>query len=240
MSTPSHAPARTRPSNRLLAALPPDDYLRLAHDLELVVFPHEHVLVTPSLHSTRIYFPGGGVCALTQTTSDGQVAGIAVVGNEGVVGLAPFGGDPDSGITASVAIAEGPAHVMDIAAFNRERTRGGALADLIERYTIAFTASLMQSIACNALHPVEQRCARCLLEIRDRVGRDDLPVTHAALAAMLGVRRATVTLCAGAFDRAGLLEHGYKHIVVRDPRRLEEAACECYRTIRGHFGRLLP
>jgi len=190
--------------------------------------------------SDKVYFLGGGVCSITLGTSDGQVAGVAMVGKEGVVGLKPFGGDPESGVAAAVEIADGQMQIMNRSVFRREMARRGIFADLIDRYTEAFVAHLMQSVVCNALHPVERRCARCLLEIRDRTGSNILPVTHAALAAMLGVRRATITLCAAGLHRANLVEHSHKHFLIHDPERLEDASCECYRTIKRHFTRLLP
>ena len=151
-----------------------------------------------------------------------------------------FGGDPESGQTAVVEIADGGAQVMDEKAFQREMDRGAAFKGLIHRYAQAFVESLMQSVACNALHPIEKRCARCLLDIRDRVGGNEFPLTQDVLAAMLGVRRASVTLAAGALHRAGLIDHAHKSIIIRDPAGLEAAACECYARVKGHFARLLP
>ncbi len=188
----------------------------------------------------KIYFLGGGVCSITTVTADGQKAGVATVGNEGLIGMSAFGGDPESGETAVVEIAEGDAQVMDVKVFRREMERRAAFHDLIHRYAQAFAESLMQSVACNALHSVEKRCARCLLDFRDRVGRNEFPLTQDALAAMLGVRRASITLAAGALHRAGLIDRAHKNIVVRNPTGLEAAACECYAVVKGHFARLLP
>jgi len=163
-----------------------------------------------------------------------------VVGNEGLIGMSAFGGDPESGQTATVVIGDGEAQVMDVQAFRREMQRGTAFSDLVHHYAQAFIESLMQSVACNALHPVEKRCARCLLDIRDRVGSNEFPLTHDLLASMLGVRRASITLAAGALHRAGLIDHAHKNIAIIDPAGLEAAACECYAVVKGHFARLLP
>jgi CRP-like cAMP-binding protein len=187
----------------------------------------------------KIYFLGGGVCSLTQVTAEGHVAGVAVVGNEGLIGMSAFGGDPESGQTAVVVIGDGETQMLDVRAFRREMQRGMAFSDLIHRYAQAFIESLMQSVACNALHPVEKRCARCLLDIRDRVGSNAFPLTHDLLASMLGVRRASITLAAGALHRAGLIDHAHKNIAIIDPAGLEAAACECYAVVKGHFARLL-
>jgi len=194
----------------------------------------------PHVPVRKIYFLAGGVCTITQVTADGQMAGVAMVGNEGLIGMAAFGGDPESGHTAVVEIADGDAQGMDVTVFRREMERQTTFSDLVHRYAQAFVESLMQSVACNALHPIEKRCARCLLDIRDRVGRDEFPLTQEVLASMLGVRRASVTLAAGTLQRAGLIDHAHKNIIIRDVAGLEHAACECYALIKGHFARLLP
>jgi CRP-like cAMP-binding protein len=163
-----------------------------------------------------------------------------MVGNEGCIGMSAFGGDPESGQTAVVEIAKGDAQMMDAKVFQREVDRGTAFKNLIHRYSQAFVESLMQSVACNALHSIEKRCARCLLDIRDRVGGNDFPLTQDVLATMLGVRRASVTLATGALHRAGIIDNVHKSIIIRDPAGLEATACECYALVKGHFARLLP
>jgi CRP-like cAMP-binding protein len=234
-----HSPL-ARSANKLLARLPADDYRRLLPDLKTSHLRPKRVLLKPHLPVRKIYFLAGGVCSITQVTADGQMAGVAMVGNEGLVGMDAFGGDPESGQTAVIEIADGDAQVMDARIFHREMNRGTAFKDLIHCYGQAFVESLMQSVACNALHPIEKRCARCLLEIRDRVGRNEFPLTQDVLATMLGVRRASVTLAAGALHRAGLIEHAHKRIAISDGAGLESIACECYALIKGHFARLLP
>jgi CRP-like cAMP-binding protein len=233
------SPSDAQPLNKFLARLPPPEYRRLLPSLERIHLRAKRVLLKPHLQIRKIYFLEGGVCSITQVTADGQVAGVALVGNEGLVGMAAFGGDPDSGQTAVVEIADGDAQVMDVAAFRREMEHEGVFRDLVHRYAQAFIEGLMQSVACNALHPVEKRCARCLLDIRDRVGRNEFPMTQDVLADMLGVRRASVTLAAGALHRAGLIDHAHKSIIIRDAAGLEKAACECYPIVKGHFARLL-
>ena len=129
---------------------------------------------------------------------------------------------------------------MSATSFQTELDRGGAFKNLIDRYAQAFVESLMQSVACNALHPIEKRCARCLLDIRDRVGRNTFPLTQDVLATMLGVRRASVTLATLALHRAGIIDNVHKSIIVLDPEGLEATACECYGIVRAHFARLAP
>lgn len=233
-----HSPLGHSP-NKLLARLPADDYRRLLPDLETIKLRPKHVLLKPDVSLQKIYFLAGGVCSISHVTADGQTAGVAMVGNEGCVGMSAFGGDPESGGTAVVAIADGDAQVMNAKVFQREMDRRSVFHDLIHRYAQAFVESLMQSVACNALHPIEKRCARCLLDIRDRMGRNEFPLTQDVLAMMLGVRRASVTLAAGALERIGLITHAHKSIIIRDPAGLEAAACECYALVKGHFARLL-
>lgn len=239
MITDPRAPPSLQ-TNKLLARLPPDDYQRLLPDLETIHPRPKDVLLRAHVPARKLYFLAGGVCSITQLTADGQMAGVALVGNEGCLGMAAFGGDPESGQTAVLEIADGDAQALDQQVFHREMARGGFFADLIHRYAQAFIEGLMQSVVCNALHPIEKRCARCLLEVRDRIGRNELPLTQEVLATMLGVRRASVTLATGALYRGGLIDHAHKSITIREPAGLEAAACECYATIKGHFARLLP
>ena len=240
MTVSAHLSLSSQSPNRLLARLPTDEYRRLLPDLETIALRPKRILLKPHVPTQTIYFLAGGVCSITTVTADGQAAGVAMVGNEGLIGMSAFGGDPESGELAVLEIADGDAQVMDVSVFRREMERGTAFKDLVHRYSQAFVESLMQSVACNALHPVEKRCARCLLDIRDRVGRNEFPMTQHVLATMLGVRRASVTLAAGALHRAGLIDHAPRRIVIRDAAALESAACECYALIKGHFARLLP
>jgi CRP-like cAMP-binding protein len=225
--------------NRLLARLPSDEYRRLLPDLEMVRIRSKRVLLKPQVPVRKVYFLAGGVCSITHVMADGQMAGVAIVGNEGLVGMAAFGGDPESGQAAVVEIAAGDAQAMGATVFRREMERQTHFSELVHRYAQAFVEGLMQSVACNALHSIEKRCARTLLEIRDRIGRDEFPMTQDVLAALLGVRRASVTLAAGALHRAGLVDHAHKNIIVLDVAGLEHTACECYTLIKGHFTRLL-
>jgi CRP-like cAMP-binding protein len=232
--------ARSHSPNRLLARLPADDYERLLPSLENVHLQRERVLVDPHLPVRKIYFPGGGLSAITIATAAGESAGVAYVGNEGVIGLTACGVTLESAHTAVVEIAGGDAQVMDYSAFERAMGSLPAFEHVIHLYAQAFMQSLMQSVACNALHPIDKRCARCLLDIADRIGGDELPVTHDLLATMLGVRRASVTLATGALHRAGLIDNAPRRIRISDRSHLEAAACECYAVIKAHFFHLLP
>lgn len=235
MQTPSSSPS----PNKLLARLPADDYQRLLPDLRTISVRPKLVLIKPDVPVQQIYFLGGGVCSITRVTADGQVAGVAIVGNEGLIGMHELTANPEPDETAVIEIAHGDAQVMDANVFRREMERQTAFKKLAHSYFHAFVENLLQSIVCNAVHPVEMRCARCLLEIRDRVGDNDIPLTQYTLANLLGVRRATVTLCVGRLRRMGLVEKQHRRIVIRNPAGLEAAACECYDVNKGHFARLL-
>ena len=224
-------------ANRLLASLPPADYHGLVPGLPLVALERDQVLIAPHRPVERIYFPAGGVCSITVTTVDGQAAAAACIGNEGFVGLTAGDSRWESAHPVVVAIAESHAHVMERSLFEREMNRRGALASIVRAYAHGFVEVLVQSVACNALHPVEKRCARWLLDIADRLGRDDLPVTQDQLAAMLGVRRASVAVATGGLHKAGVLDGGHGLIHIVDRRKLASAACECYLANRAFLSR---
>ncbi|HEX2339496.1 MAG TPA: Crp/Fnr family transcriptional regulator [Vicinamibacterales bacterium] len=225
--------------NRLLARLPSDDYQRLVPHLQTVSLQPRDVLLQAHVPTRRVYFLGGGACSILLSTADGEAAGVALIGNEGFIGLSAIGGDSEARESAVLEIAEGDAQAMDVEVFRREMDRRSAFTDLMHRYIHAFIQSLMQSVLCNALHSIEKRCAKCLLEISDRLGRSDFPLTQDALAAMLGVRRASITLAEAALHRAGLIEHRHRRVVIRDPSGLEAASCECYGVVKGHLARPL-
>jgi CRP-like cAMP-binding protein len=128
---------------------------------------------------------------------------------------------------------------MDAAALRREAAARPGLQRLLGLYAQAFMSQVAQSTACNRLHSAEQRLARWLLICRDRIGRDDVPITHETLAVMLGVRRATVTEAAGALQRQGLIRYRRGIITILDRARLETTSCECYTIVRAEFDRLL-
>jgi CRP-like cAMP-binding protein len=126
-----------------------------------------------------------------------------------------------------------------VADFEAEVGRSGALREAVRRYTGSLLRLVGQSVACNCLHTVGERCAKWLLMTRDRVGADEFPLTHEFLAMMLGVRRASVTVTAGTLQKAGLIAYRHGRVRVLDPAGLEEASCECYRVARDEFHRPL-
>jgi CRP-like cAMP-binding protein len=232
-------PERGQSRNRLLAALPADEYRRLLPHLKTVSLKFKQTLQKVDEDIRTIYFPGGGVCSVVSVMEDGRTVEVATVGNEGMIGITAFLGDERPSGAAMVQVPEVDAQIMSVATFKKEVERRGPFRDVIARYFQAFVALVMQSSACNSLHPVEQRCARWLLMTHDRVGRDEFALTQEFLSVMLGVRRPTVTLVAGALQKAGLIDYGHKRIIVLNRKGLEAASCECHRVVKAHFDRLL-
>jgi CRP-like cAMP-binding protein len=215
--------------NRLLASLPPDDYARLVPALEIVRLPLKELLQIPGQPVQHVHFPGGGFCSMLTVLDDGDMVEVATVGREGVVDVfaALDGGGP-----AALTMVQGETETcyrMTIAAFRAEMDRRGTFYTLITRFTQALAGCIMQATACNAVHSVEQRLARWLLMAQDRMESADFPLTQEFVAMMLGATRPTVTVVAGALQRAGLITYHRGHVTVLDRQKLEEASCECYR-----------
>jgi len=226
--------------NTLLSSLPHDDYQRVSSQLTW-----RPLKVRQTLHKNgdpigEVYFPSRSVVSITNAMEDGGIVEVATVGREGLVGIGAVLGNSMAGGDAFVQVAGEPAAVMSIDAFRREMERRGSFNELVTRYSQAFVALLMQSVACNGLHSAQERCCRWLLMTHDRIGHDEFPLTHEFLAIMLGVRRPTVTLVMAELARAGIVSHVRGHVRIVDRKGLEKAACECYRNVRAAFDRLLP
>jgi CRP-like cAMP-binding protein len=226
--------------NRLLAALPRDEYQRIVPTLVPRPLRLRQVLHKHGEKLTEVYFTGRGICSITNSMEDGRTVEVATVGNEGFVGIGAALGDSIASGEAFVQVQGDPALVMSIDAFRREMDRRGAFYDLVSRYARAFVGLVMQSVACNGLHSAEERCCRWLLMTHDRVEQDEFALTHEYMAMMLGVRRPTVTLVMAELTHAGIISHVRGRIRIVDRPGLEAASCECYRTIRALYDRLLP
>jgi CRP-like cAMP-binding protein len=240
----SHASAgltdtRPRPfQNYLLARLPDDEVRRLRPQLRPVPMAGGHVFQRQGDALEHVYFPEGGVTSLTGVMEDGRVVELATVGLEGLVGLSAAFGHAMAMTDAAVQVPDGVAHAMPIGVFRDEMERRAAFWRVINRYSQTFFSVLLQSIACNSLHSVEERCCRWLLAAHDRLGETGFPITQEFLAVVLGVRRPTVTVVAGTLQRRGLIECARRRITILDRAGLEGASCECYRFIRTQFSRL--
>ena len=223
--------------NQILAALPPRDYARLRSELATVPLKLKQTLWEPNQSIEAVYFPNNAVASILALT-DGHSVEVGTIGNEGMVGLPVFLGATSSPGRAMIQVA-GEGQRLDIAVFRREAHREGPLRQLLERYTQAFMTQVSQSTACNRAHSVEQRLARWLLIVRDRVMRNEFPLTHEFLGQMLGVRRATVSETAAGLQRLKVISYHRGVITIRSGPALERAACECYWIVRREFERLL-
>jgi CRP-like cAMP-binding protein len=223
------APPPTRNHNRLLAALPPDDYNRIAPTLQLIPLKLKRVLHKPGEPIRDVYFPGGGFCSMLTVLDDGRMVEVATIGREGMVGTsAILDGGPVSAMAMVLAEMK-TCYRMAVADFRSEMDRRGALFHLLGRYSQALAGFIMQSTACNAVHSVEQRLARWLLLASDRVGSHDFPLTQEFAAMMLGAARPTVSVVAGTLQKAGLITYHRGQVTILNRKKLEGASCECYR-----------
>ncbi len=225
--------------NHLLSALPAAEYERLLPRLELVPMPLGEVLYESGGKLNYVYFPATCIISLLYVMENGASAEIAVVGNEGIVGIALFMGGgtmPNRAVVQS----EGHAYRLRAAAMQQEFVLYGALMRLLLRYTQALITQMAQTAVCNRHHTVDQQLCRWLLLSIDRLDSDELVMTQELIANMLGVRREGVTEAAGKLQQAGLIEYRRGHIRVLDRPGLEKRVCECYQVVKTEFDRLLP
>jgi CRP-like cAMP-binding protein len=231
---PKRPPPAARPRNRLLARLPEAEYRRLLPLLEDVRLAYGQVLYEARGPIEYAYFPAGSVLSALTVMRDGNAIEVATVGNEGLVGH--YGRTSPHRVVAQLA---GGGHRIASRSLQAEAVRGGPLADLLAAYQVAFMAQVSQSVACNGLHRLEQRCCRWLLMSRDRVGSDDLRLTHEYLAMMLGARRASVTEALRPLQEAGLVRSHRGRIKILDRAGLEARSCECYADVKDRYDELL-
>jgi CRP-like cAMP-binding protein len=230
-----HTPTR----NSLLAALSAPEQERLFPQLELVPMPLGKVLYESGNRLGHVYFPTDCIVSLLYVMEDGASAEIAVVGNEGLVGVALFMGGETTPSRAVVQSA-GFAYRLPGAIIKQEFNRSGAMQELMLRYTQALLTQMAQTAVCNRHHSVDQQLCRWLLLSLDRLQSNELTMTQELIANMLGVRREGVTEAAGNLQDAGLIRYSRGRITVLDRARLEQRVCECYAVVRKEFSRLLP
>lgn len=222
----------TTSENRLLAALPRADFDRMTARMTEVTFGHGDLLYRAGGPIDYVYFPRTGLTSAVVVMESGASAEVAGVGREGVVGVSAFFGNDRSHEQVFCQVPPCVCRRLPAAEFVAEMGSCAPLRDIVFRYLRGAMAVAARQSACNALHPAEERCARWLLQCHDRVGADDFLLTHEFLAQMLGVRRAPVTVTAGTLQTAGLISYKGGRVTVRDRTGLENAACECYATIR--------
>jgi len=224
--------------NRLLAALPHDEYGRLLPSLQQVSFSLGEVVYEFAGHLEYVFFPTTSIVSLLYTMGNGSSAEMGLTGNDGVVGIALFMGGGTMPNRAVVQSA-GDAIRMKAKVLQEEFALGGEFQHLLLRYTQALITQISQTAVCNRLHSVEQQLCRWLLLSHDRVKSDELIMTQELIADMLGVRREGVTVAAGRLQDAGAISYVRSHIKILDRQKLERTVCECYRVVKDEFDRLL-
>jgi CRP-like cAMP-binding protein len=225
--------------NHLLAVLPDPLYERLFPHLTLVSLPLGEALYESGGSLPHVYFPTTAIVSLLYVMESGASAEIAVVGNEGLVGVAILLGGgtmPNRAVVQS----EGHAYRMKSEVFKEEFNHSAPLHRLSLRYTLALLTQTAQTAACNRHHTVEQQLCRWLLLSLDRLPSNELTMTQELIGNMLGVRREGVTEAAGRLQQAGLIHYSRGHIRVLDRPGLEARVCECYEVVNKEFNRLLP
>jgi CRP-like cAMP-binding protein len=225
--------------NHLLDALPAGDYARLRSHLELIPMALGQVLCEPGARLRYVYFPTTSIVSLLYVMEDGASAEIAVVGNEGMLGISLFMGGET---TPSHAVVQSAGYGVRLKAqlLKDEFARFGPMMNLLLRYTQALITQMSQTAVCNRHHSVDQQLCRWLLLRLDRLATNELSMTQELIANMLGVRREGVTEAAGKLQDAGLIRYQRGRITVLDRPGLEARSCECYQVVKTEFDRLLP
>ncbi|MDY0006447.1 MAG: Crp/Fnr family transcriptional regulator [Spongiibacteraceae bacterium] len=225
--------------NRLLDALSQEEQLRLFPELEAVTMCAGDTIYAPDTTIDYVYFPTTSIVALLHITENGASAEIALVGNEGLVGVSLFmGGETTS--SWAVVQSTGKGYRLPAKRLKQEFVKGGRLQNLLLRYTQALLTQMAQTAVCNRHHTVDQQLCRWLLLSLDRLPSNQLSITQGSIANMLGVRREGVTEAAGNLQRAGLIHYSRGKIEVLDRIGLEARVCECYQVVKREADRLLP
>jgi CRP-like cAMP-binding protein len=225
----------------LLAGLPDADFRRIAPTLTTIPMRVRQVLHRHGEPLQYVYFPNGGVVSITAVLPDGAIVEAATVGDEGMVGIEAFL-DAHAVVPGQtlLQVPDTSAERMSVNDFRQAVANSGAFRERIGRYTQVVMAQMVQATACNALHPVAQRCARWLLMTHDRMHGQDFELSHEFLAVMLGVARPSVSIVAATLQDAGLIRYKHGQVTVKDRKGLEDAACVCYPIMRGYFESLRP
>jgi CRP-like cAMP-binding protein len=226
-------------NNQLLAALPAAEWERWLPQLEWVEMPLGEVLYESGTTLSHVYFPLTAIVSLLYVMENGASAEIAVVGNEGIVGISLFMGGES---TPSRAVVQSAGHGFRLNAqtMKDEFNRAGPVLHLLLRYTQALITQMAQTAVCNRHHSLDQQLCRWLLLSLDRLQGNDLVMTQELIANMLGVRREGVTEAALKLQKVGLISYARGHISVLDRAGLEQRTCECYAVVKKEYDRLLP
>ena len=225
--------------NRLLAALPEADLARIAPHLVLVSLSYGQTLYEPATLLRHVYFPTNSIISLISVTQESAPTELAIVGNEGVVGVAVFMA-ADTAAGRAVVQSAGEAYRLDARILKEEFRRASALQRLLLRYTQALMTQISQTAACNLHHSVEQQLCRWLLLSNDRLPSTALSISEEMIANMLGASKVDLDAALLHLAQMGLIRHSHGRIELLDRPGLEAHACECYRVVQLEFARLLP
>jgi len=228
-----------KPKNRLLAGIPVGEWLRIHKHFELIELIQGHVLAEPGESFSHVYFPEDGIVSTVATFETGAVAETATTGPEGMVSVGTVLGGTRA-LNRKIVQVPGSGYRIELRRFEQLQRDNPAFRQRLLAYIQVFLGQAMQSVACNGIHSIEQRCARWLLMCHDRTERDRFPLTQEFLAEMLGVSRPAVNKVAQILQGSGLIRYSRGVVEIKDRTGLEQAACECYATVRRHFDDLLP
>jgi CRP-like cAMP-binding protein len=235
----TQVPKANHRTNRLLAALEPEDFALLEPHLESVTLSRRQVLYETGDPILHLYFPHDAVISLVNVMKDGDTVEMAVFGREGVSGLLSTPATREA-FGRYIVHAAGTASRILYNPLDEARNACPKLRQLLTNYNEAVFTQTFQTLACNAVHAVEARCCRWILSMHDRADGDTLPLTHEFLAEMLGVQRSTVSAVTHTLQTTGLIRQSRGGITITDRAGLEEVTCECYGRIRQVYQRLLP
>ncbi len=224
-------------TNTILGALPDSELARLAPSLEAVSLARDFVLEEPDVPIEWVYFPVAGVASLLALGVDGESVDTTMVGREGMTGLAVFLGTQQMPVRTMVQIPLS-GYRLPAAVLRTELERGGLLVNLLHRYTQVVMVSMAQLILCNRVHRLDQRAARWLLQVDERVDEARFNVTHEFLAEMIGTQRPSISLAMSQFKSAGLIKYSRGNIVISDRDGLLERACACITVMHNEERRL--
>jgi CRP-like cAMP-binding protein len=224
--------------NRILAALPREDFARLAPHLTTVRLERDEVVYIAGDQIHYVYFPISGLMSLLSTTETGSTVEVAMVGNEGIVGLPVI--LKNRMIPYEVTVqTETDAYRIKAEDFQEEFDKGEELHELILRYLNVLIAQISQSALCHRFHTVEEALGAWLLMVQDRLNTESLNLTQESISHALGVPRTGVTMAAGTLQRAGLIRYSRGKIMILDRERLEGNSCECFRIIHDKLSHFL-
>ena len=231
--------ASVNTGNKLLDSLPRDVYLRVKPDLEVVGIERHQVVHHPGEEIQFLYFPLTCIISITVTMTNGMTVEAGAVGSREVVGINAFMGGRETTQTEYVGQVPGTALKIAAEPLKTEFNRNTGMRSVMLKYTQAMIAQISQNVGCNRLHNYEARCARWLLEVRDRVRSDEFDLTHEFIAEMFGVSRTTVSLTMAGLKAGGAIDYNRANISIKNVRILEKTSCECYFVIQHEFDRLL-